>query len=131
MDRSPSLPPVVEAMVADYSHDLVFWLNGRKVIISDPDPSLMLTDYLRESGLTGTKVGCARAVAACTVMLSTRNPEGPQHAINACLRPLRPWPTPTSLRSKASAMSMTDSTPCSIAWRSVTARNAAIALPAS
>ena len=64
MDRSPCLPPVVEALVADYSHDLVFWLNGRKVIISDPDPSLMLTDYLRDLGLTGTKVGWRKVVVA-------------------------------------------------------------------
>ena len=62
MDRSHGLPPDVESMVANYSHELVFWLNGRKVVVCDPDPSTMLTDYLRNLGLTGTKVGCARAV---------------------------------------------------------------------
>ncbi|ODU00249.1 MAG: xanthine dehydrogenase, partial [Planctomycetes bacterium SCN 63-9] len=75
-----------------YSNQLVFWLNGREVILRDPDPSLMLTDYLHEIGLTGTKVGCGQGgCGACTVMLSHRDVETgePVHlAVNACLRPV-------------------------------------------
>jgi xanthine dehydrogenase/oxidase len=74
------------------SDQLVFWLNGRKVVIDNPDPTVMLTDYLHGIGLTGTKVGCGQGgCGACTVMLSHLDPAtgAPVHrAINACLRPL-------------------------------------------
>src|SRR5436305_7873816 len=77
---------------APQSDQLVFWLNGQKVTIVDPDPSVLLTDYLHSVGLTGTKVGCGQGgCGACTVMLSHRDPTHgtPVHrAVNACLRPL-------------------------------------------
>src|SRR3984893_13746393 len=72
-----------------YSNQLLFWLNGVRVEISNPDPTVRLTDYLREVGLTGTKVCCGQGgCGACTVMLSHTKPDGTQaHApLNACLR---------------------------------------------
>src|SRR4051794_16890873 len=75
-----------------YSGQLVFWLNGRKVIIADPDPSILLVDYLHGVGLVGTKVGCGQGgCGACTVMISHRDAASgnPVHrALNSCLRPL-------------------------------------------
>ncbi len=54
-----------------YSSHLVFWLNGRKVALENPNPATLLTDYLHGIGLTGTKVGCGQGgCGACTVMLS-------------------------------------------------------------
>jgi len=80
------------AEAAIYTNELVFWLNGGRVAIADPDPAVLLTDYLQSVGLTGTKVGCGQGgCGACTVMLSHRDPQtgAPVHrAINACLRPL-------------------------------------------
>jgi xanthine dehydrogenase small subunit len=77
---------------ATYSNQLVFWLNGKRVVISDLDPTILLVDYLHSVGLTGTKVGCGQGgCGACTVMLSNRDPltGAPVHrAVNACLRPL-------------------------------------------
>src|SRR5436305_14372061 len=77
---------------APQSDQLVFWLNGRKVVIPNPDPAVLLTDYLHGIGLTGTKVGCGQGgCGACTVMLSHRDGlsgEPVHRAVNACLRPL-------------------------------------------
>lgn len=78
-------------MDALYSNQLIFWLNGARVEISNPNPFVRLTDYLREVGLTGTKISCGQGgCGACTVMLSYKKPDGMVvHApINACLRPL-------------------------------------------
>lgn len=50
-------------MDASYSNQLIFWLNGIKVEISNPDPTIKLTDYLRDVGLTGTKVSCGQGDA--------------------------------------------------------------------
>jgi xanthine dehydrogenase/oxidase len=76
----------------DDSNQLVFWLNGSRVVIPNPDPSILLVEYLHGVGLTGTKVGCGQGgCGACTVMLSQRDPttDAPVHrAVNACLRPL-------------------------------------------
>lgn len=85
-----TLPAAILAKVAGYSRRLSFRLNGELHQIDDPDPSLLLSDYLRDSGLTGTKVGCGQGgCGACTVMLSSRGPEGDDHRpINACLRSL-------------------------------------------
>jgi xanthine dehydrogenase/oxidase len=85
-----TLPAAVLAKVSGYARRLSFRLNGEPHHIDDPDPSLLLSDYLRDAGLTGTKVGCGQGgCGACTVMLSRRGPEGDEHRpINACLRSL-------------------------------------------
>ena len=44
----------------DYLNELVFWLNGGKVVIPDPDPAVLLVEFLHSIGLTGTKVGCGQ-----------------------------------------------------------------------
>ena len=57
--------------------------------ILDPNPAVKLTDYLRQVGLTGTKVSCGQGgCGACTVMLSHKKPDGTtiHRPINACLR---------------------------------------------
>lgn len=77
---------------ASYSNELVFWLNGERVVVTNPDPTMLLTEYLHRNGLTGTKVGCAQGgCGACTVMLSHKDPLSgtPQHRpVNSCLRPI-------------------------------------------
>lgn len=75
------------------SDELVFFVNGKKVVEMNPDPEMTLLFYLRRKlGLPGTKLGCAEGgCGACTVMVSRYDLDSqrPQHlAVNACLAPL-------------------------------------------
>jgi xanthine dehydrogenase/oxidase len=76
------------------SHAIVFYVNGTRVEIGDPDPTTLLVDWLRGDaiGLTGTKLSCGEGgCGACTVMLSRWDPNDRrvvETAINSCLRPL-------------------------------------------
>ncbi|XP_037552441.1 xanthine dehydrogenase/oxidase isoform X2 [Nematolebias whitei] len=84
---------MAEAGDRNGSDELVFFVNGRKIIEKNADPEMTLLTYLRRKlGLTGTKLGCAEGgCGACTVMLSRYQPHTKQllhYAINACLAPL-------------------------------------------
>lgn len=92
MKELRALSPTESIVDESYSSELVFWLNGEEVRISDPDPTILLTDYLHSVGLTGTKVGCGQGgCGACTIMLSHKDPatgEAVHRPVNSCLRPL-------------------------------------------
>ncbi|XP_074219311.1 aldehyde oxidase 2-like [Camelus bactrianus] len=75
------------------SDELVFFVNGRKVIERNADPEVTLLTYLRKKvRLTGTKYACGRGgCGACTVMVSKRDPasEKIRHfSVTACLIPI-------------------------------------------
>ncbi|KAM6129523.1 LOW QUALITY PROTEIN: aldehyde oxidase 2-like [Pterocles gutturalis] len=72
------------------SAELVFFVNGRKVIERQADPEELLLYYLRKKlRLSGTKYGCGLGgCGACTVMISTYDPVAKhiQHRpANSCL----------------------------------------------
>ncbi|XP_038627859.1 xanthine dehydrogenase/oxidase-like [Tachyglossus aculeatus] len=73
--------------------DLVFFVNGKKVVEKNADPETTLLVYLRRKlGLQGTKLGCGEGgCGACTVMLSKydqfRN-KVVHFSTNACLTPI-------------------------------------------
>lgn len=75
-------------------HSVVFYVNDQRHEIHDPDPALLLVDYLRstEVGLTGTKHSCGQGgCGACTVTLSyfdQARQEVVHVAANSCLRPV-------------------------------------------
>ncbi|NXJ01685.1 AOXB oxidase, partial [Psophia crepitans] len=75
------------------SDELVFFVNGRKVIESEADPEELLLYYLRKKlRLSGTKYGCGvGGCGACTVMISTYDPVAKQiqhRPANSCLLPV-------------------------------------------
>ncbi|XP_075158749.1 xanthine dehydrogenase-like [Haematobia irritans] len=75
------------------SSTLIFFVNGKKIADSNPDPTCTLLRYLREKlRLCGTKLGCGEGgCGACTVMVSRldRRTNLIKHlAINACLTPV-------------------------------------------
>ncbi|KAM5280464.1 aldehyde oxidase-like [Ctenodactylus gundi] len=77
----------------DSAPELVFFVNGRKVVEKNADPETMLLPFLRKSlRLTGTKYGCGGGgCGACTVMISRYNPRTKStrhYPANACLTPI-------------------------------------------
>src|SRR4051812_26196829 len=77
-----------------YARDLIFFINNDRIQISDPDPAILLVDYLRspEVGLMGTKKSCGQGgCGACTVLLSSYDATAGKvvnRSINSCLRPI-------------------------------------------
>src|SRR6266404_5145112 len=68
-----------------------FTLNGRRFSVADCSPNLTLLEYLRSTGLTGSKEGCAEGdCGACSVSIIDRDSRGrpAYRAINSCLVPL-------------------------------------------
>nr|XP_031540787.1 xanthine dehydrogenase/oxidase isoform X2 [Vicugna pacos] len=77
-------------MTAD---ELVFFVNGKKVVEKNADPETTLLAYLRRKlGLRGTKLGCGEGgCGACTVMLSKYDhlqDKIVHFCANACLTPI-------------------------------------------
>ncbi len=64
---------------------IAFALNGQaQSLPPETSPTLSLLDWLRASGRTGTKEGCAEGdCGACTVVLE--QPDGARVPVNACL----------------------------------------------
>jgi len=70
---------------------LKFILNGRPVRAEGISPNLTLLEYLRSTGLTGTKEGCAEGdCGACSVAIIERDANGrpAYRAVNSCLMPV-------------------------------------------
>jgi xanthine dehydrogenase small subunit len=68
-----------------------FTLNGRPVRVEAVSPNTTLLEFLRASGLTGTKEGCAEGdCGACSVVLIERDANGKAayRAVNSCLMPV-------------------------------------------
>ncbi len=77
-----------------HDNTLTFYVNGQLQTVTNPDPTLLLVDYLRspDVGYTGTKFGCGEGgCAACTVVETKIDPatnEVWERPINSCLRPI-------------------------------------------
>ncbi|KAA8889496.1 2Fe-2S iron-sulfur cluster binding domain-containing protein [Nocardia colli] len=65
-------------------------VNGKAIPIAPAAPHTTVLDFLRESGLTGTKEGCAEGeCGACSIMVARPGTRQPTDwvAINSCLVP--------------------------------------------
>src|SRR6202034_4906527 len=70
---------------------LEFSLNGRSIRVENYSPNTTLLEYLRGTGCTGSKEGCAEGdCGACSVAILDRDAAGQAafRAINSCLVPL-------------------------------------------
>ncbi|KAL2485463.1 Xanthine dehydrogenase 1 [Abeliophyllum distichum] len=74
------------------SKEAILYVNGVRRVLPDGLAHFTLLEYLRDIGLTGTKLGCGEGgCGACTVMISYFDQNSKKcvhHAINACLAPL-------------------------------------------
>ncbi|KAK7317125.1 hypothetical protein RJT34_01097 [Clitoria ternatea] len=74
------------------SNEAILFVNGVRRVLPDGLAHLTLLEYLRDIGLTGTKLGCGEGgCGACTVMVShydRKLRKCSHYAINACLAPL-------------------------------------------
>ncbi|XP_039197687.1 xanthine dehydrogenase/oxidase [Crotalus tigris] len=79
--------------MAPENNELLFFVNGKKIVEKNMDPETTLLIYLRRKlGLCGTKLGCGEGgCGACTVMISRfdnfRN-KIIHYSANACLFPI-------------------------------------------
>ncbi|ONK76222.1 uncharacterized protein A4U43_C03F25280 [Asparagus officinalis] len=75
-----------------WSKDAILYVNGVLHVLPDGLAHLTLLQYLRDLGLTGTKLGCGEGgCGACTVMVSNydqHTKKSRHYAVNACLAPL-------------------------------------------
>lgn len=72
-------------------NEIIFYLNGNRVKVTDAQPRMTLIEYLRSVKLlTGTKLGCGEGgCGACTVTISRLEHGVVIHrGVNACLAPL-------------------------------------------
>ncbi|TMX00398.1 hypothetical protein EJD97_000888 [Solanum chilense] len=81
-----------EETIEEESKEAILYVNGIRRVLPDGLAHLTLLEYLREIGLTGTKLGCGEGgCGACTVMVSFFDQNLKKcvhHAVNACLAPL-------------------------------------------
>ncbi len=73
------------------SSAIEFRLNGNAVRVDSVSPNTTLLEWLRATGLTGSKEGCAEGdCGACSVAIVDRDARGKRcyRAINSCLVPL-------------------------------------------
>jgi len=73
------------------SGQIEFRLNGKPVRVDSVSPNMTLLEWLRTSGLSGSKEGCAEGdCGACSVAIVDREARGKRcyRSINSCLVPL-------------------------------------------
>ncbi|XP_022988003.1 xanthine dehydrogenase 1-like isoform X2 [Cucurbita maxima] len=78
--------------VGEDSKEAIVYVNGVRRVLPNGLAHLTVLEYLRDTGLTGTKLGCGEGgCGACTVMVSSYDSSLKKcmhYAVNACLAPL-------------------------------------------
>ncbi|AOA62430.1 Putative xanthine dehydrogenase [Komagataella phaffii CBS 7435] len=95
MDTTPQDITVVHPYLSHiaFSNTLKFYLNGRLMVVKNPNPEGTLLDFIRtQANLTGTKLCCSEGgCGACTVTVAEFDQEKSTiryQAVNSCIVPL-------------------------------------------
>jgi hypothetical protein len=65
LSSAPSgLPSASQSALKETRHEVVFYINGKRHAPKSVEPDLTLIDYLRDQGLTGTKLACGEGKLA-------------------------------------------------------------------
>ncbi|KAG9188127.1 xanthine dehydrogenase/oxidase [Alternaria panax] len=93
LSATEALTPLIETTFR--TPDITTYINGRRTVISNPNPYWTLLDYIRaQPNLKGTKLGCGEGgCGACTVVLQVPDWQSEKKrikhlSVNACLYPL-------------------------------------------
>jgi xanthine dehydrogenase/oxidase len=93
LSASEALTPFIKSTYT--SSDINCFINGKKTLLSNPNPHWTLLDFIRaQPNLKGTKLGCGEGgCGACTVVLQVPDTRSEKRtikhlAVNACLFPL-------------------------------------------
>ncbi|KAE9550987.1 hypothetical protein FO519_005802 [Halicephalobus sp. NKZ332] len=84
----------INGFLHEYEHqELIFYVNGKRIVDPIVDPRTTLAVYLRDHlRLTGTKIGCNEGgCGACAIMISdidTNTDQIRHYSANACLTPV-------------------------------------------
>ena len=61
----------VEAFKADADTTIELYVNGKSFVLPTPNPETTLLEFLRGSGLTGTKLGCGEVRSLSEALVPT------------------------------------------------------------
>jgi len=97
--QRPPVPPQFQTLQSLIESEfrsatLQFYMNGKEVVLENPNPDWTLLDFIRSRhDSKGTKLGCGEGgCGACTVVLQSVDPKNKKRlkhlAVNACLFPL-------------------------------------------
>ena len=93
LSAADALTPLIASTYT--TPDITCYINGKRIVISNPDPKWTLLDYIRaQPNLKGTKLGCGEGgCGACTVVIQEPDFQSEKRrikhlSINACLFPL-------------------------------------------
>jgi xanthine dehydrogenase small subunit len=83
---------IVQAIQTRIRHNMIFYVNGQRFEIENPDPEMTLLEWLRLNGFTSVKKPCGEGgCGGCAVAVAEYDTkrQRPHHfAVNSCLVPL-------------------------------------------
>ena len=83
---------IVQTIQHRVRHNMIFYVNGKRYEIENPDPEMTLLEWLRLNGFTSVKKPCGEGgCGGCAVAVAeydTKRQRPHHYAVNSCLVPL-------------------------------------------
>jgi len=89
---TPTEARIVSTLQIPVRHQMIFYVNGKRYVVDNPNPEVALIDWLREHGYTSIKQPCGEGgCGGCAVAVATydsKRQKAHHFAVNSCLVPL-------------------------------------------